>query len=142
LIEEKTAGLAWHYRMADPEFGVLHANKLAARLASELNGSPAEVLSGDKVIEIRSRGINKGLVVSRLISDQPETVTVVAIGDDETDEDIFAALPPGGISVHVGPRPSRAEYRLADATSVRGFLSTLLQKEMIASAISDMLQDS
>ncbi len=127
LIEEKTAGLAWHYRMADPEFGVLHANKLVARLVSELKGSPAEVLSGDKVIETRSRGIHKGLVAARLIADLPEAVPVLAIGDDQTDEDVFAALPHGGISVHVGPRLSRAEYRLADAKSVRDFLQTLLQ---------------
>lgn len=143
LIEEKTAGLAWHHRMADPEFGALHANRLVARLMSELNGSTAEVLSGDKVIEIRSRGINKGLVASRLISALPEEVTVLAIGDDQTDEDVFAVLPPGGISVHVGPRPSRAEYRLADAKAVRAFLQTLLQEEEdTARAASETLQYS
>jgi trehalose 6-phosphate synthase/phosphatase len=129
LIEEKTAGLAWHYRMADPEFGLLHATRLLQKLKGELNGSPAEVLSGDKVIEIRSLGINKGVVTSRLVAGQDLPTTVVALGDDQTDEDVFSALPPEGISIHVGPRPSRAEYRLPDTKSVRDLLRTLADKE-------------
>lgn len=126
LIEEKTAGLAWHYRMVDPEFGVLHANKLVPKLEQELEGLPVEVLPGDKVIEIRARGINKGVIASRLISSRRGSLRVVAMGDDQTDEDVFAALPPGAISVHVGPRPSRAEYRLADIAAARNFLRSLL----------------
>ena len=126
LLEEKSAGFAWHYRMADPDFGGLQAGKLAQRLESELTGLPVDILSGDKVVEIRSQGINKGIVASSIIADHPGPITVLAMGDDQTDEDLFAALPEGGVAIHVGPRPSRAPYRLEDTRAARAFLSSLL----------------
>jgi trehalose 6-phosphate synthase/phosphatase len=126
LLEEKSAGFAWHYRMADPDFGALHASKLVLRLERELDGLPVEILSGDKVVEIRTRGVNKGLVASTIIAAEPEGVEVLAMGDDQTDEDLFAALPEGGVAVHIGPRPSRAPYRLADTEAARSFLMSFL----------------
>lgn len=126
LLEEKSAGFAWHYRMADPDFGASHASKLVLRLEKELEGLPVEILSGDKVVEIRTRGVNKGLVASRIIAAEPEAVEVLAMGDDQTDEELFSALPEGGVAVHVGPRPSRAPYRLADTEAARSFLMSFL----------------
>ena len=126
LLEEKSAGFAWHYRMADPDFGALHARKLVERLERELDGSPVEILSGDKVVELRAQGINKGIVASSIMSMLPEPLAVLAMGDDQTDEDLFAALPEDGVSVHVGARPSRARHRLADTTAARNFLANLL----------------
>jgi trehalose 6-phosphate synthase/phosphatase len=57
---------------------------------------------------------------------QPGPLAVLAMGDDQTDEDLFAALPEDGVAVHVGSRPSRARYRLADTTAARAFLADLL----------------
>jgi trehalose 6-phosphate synthase/phosphatase len=50
----------------------------------------------------------------------------VAIGDDRTDEDLFAALPEGGVGIHVGPGPSVAELRLRDPEACRALLAGLL----------------
>lgn len=126
LLEEKSAGFAWHYRMADPDFGTLHASKLVLRLERELDGLPVDILSGDKVVELRTQGVNKGIAVTSIIAMQPGPSAVLAMGDDQTDEDLFAALPEGGAAVHVGSRPSRARYRLADTTAARAFLTDLL----------------
>ena len=126
LLEEKSAGFAWHYRMVDPDFGALHARKLVLRLERELEGLPVDILSGDKVVEIRTQGINKGIVATSIILAQPGPLTVLAMGDDQTDEELFAALPGYGVSVHVGSRASRAHYRLADPTAARAFLTSLL----------------
>jgi len=125
LIEEKAAAIAWHYRMADLEFGTLQAETLSLRLKEELDGMPVEVLPGDKVIEVRLQGIHKGIIVPRLLGRHPG-LRVLAMGDDRTDEDLFAALPPGSFAVHVGPGQSRAQYRLADPASARWFLSRLV----------------
>jgi len=126
LLEEKSAGFAWHYRMVDPDFGALHARKLVLRLERELEGLPVDILSGDKVVEIRTQGINKGIVATSIILAQPGPLTVLAMGDDQTDEELFASLPVYGVSVHVGSRASRAHYRLADPTAARAFLTGLL----------------
>jgi trehalose 6-phosphate synthase/phosphatase len=127
LIEEKSAGIAWHYRMADPDFGTIQAEKLKHLLERELRELPVEVLLGSKVIEIRLRGVNKGVIASRLISRDEGRSTLFAIGDDRTDEDMFAALQPRGVTVHVGPGSSCAQYRIEDWKAARRLLDCILQ---------------
>ena len=51
---------------------------------------------------------------------------LVAIGDDRTDEDLFAALPKGALAIHVGPQVSKAEIRLEGVTEARRLLADLL----------------
>jgi trehalose 6-phosphate synthase/phosphatase len=130
LIEQKTAGLAWHYRMADLDFGQMHARELARRLDKEAFELPIDVICGDKVIEIRDQCVNKGLAASRVISGLTQEATVLAMGDDRPDEDLFAAIGENSFAVHVGPRPSRAPYRVADTAAARFLLKGLLQNGM------------
>jgi trehalose 6-phosphate synthase/phosphatase len=118
--------LAWHYRMCDAEFGVLQARELRAHLTTSLANAPLHVLSGDRVLEVRLQGVNKGLVASRLLRGPNERALLLAMGDDTTDEDMFAALPPGAIAIHVGSSPSRAEYRIADPQAARALLTSIL----------------
>jgi trehalose 6-phosphate synthase/phosphatase len=124
LVEQKPAGLAWHYRMVDPELGRSRADDLHRRLVALLAGTPVEILLGHAVIELRVRQINKGLVVSAVRDGRDDLL--VAIGDDQTDEDMFRALPMRAISIRVGPGESRAGFRVADHRAVRTLLSSLL----------------
>jgi len=125
LVEEKPVGVAWHYRAASPEYGEVQANELRLHLTEMLSNAPVELLKGDKVIEVRAQGINKGLVVPDIVAANPGAL-IVAIGDDRTDEDTFAALPPDAISVKVGPGDTQAELRLAGVPQLRMFLRALL----------------
>jgi trehalose 6-phosphate synthase/phosphatase len=134
LVEEKTAGLAWHYRMADPEFGSVQANELRLHLAEMLSNLPVEILPGDKVIEVRLHGVNKGTVVQRVLEDAPHGATVFAMGDDRTDEDLFAALPEGAIAVWVGAAPSRAPLRVASVAAARHLLAGILGEKGVTEA--------
>lgn len=126
FVEEKTAGLAWHYRMADPVLGAMRSAELCDSLGGVLNGLPADTLRGAKVIEVRARGVHKGLVVARALEKAPPDWAVLAMGDDATDEDLFASLPRRGHSVHVGRGPSVARLRLKDPAAARAFLASLL----------------
>jgi trehalose 6-phosphate synthase/phosphatase len=128
LVEEKTASFAWHYRMADPDLGERHARELQAAVNEIVGNEPVEILEGSKVVEIRVRGVSKGLVVSRLL----DRSLLVAIGDDRTDEDMFAALPPGGIAMHVGPLPSGATVRVKDWRAVRALLRDVASRRRAA----------
>jgi trehalose 6-phosphate phosphatase len=51
----------------------------------------------------------------------------VAIGDDRTDEDMFAAaLAAGGVAISVGDHDSRARLHVTGTADVRRFLEMLV----------------
>ena len=125
LVEQKTAGLAWHYRMAEEELGERQAAVLAAELEPLAAELELDILRGAKVLEVRPRGIHKGAIVSDAADGLAGTGLVLAMGDDRTDEDLFAALPDGAIAIHVGPTESRAPIRIADVAAARELLRGL-----------------
>jgi trehalose 6-phosphate synthase/phosphatase len=127
LVEKKTASLAWHYRMVEPEFGAAQANELRLHLTELLSNAPVEIIAGEKVIEVRPHGANKGTIVAPLIQESPAGALVVAIGDDRTDEDLFAALPTQAVAIHVGPGASCAPVRLGAVADARRLLAALLE---------------
>lgn len=134
LIEEKTAGFAWHYRAADPEYGAAQAKELALHLATVLNNVPVEILPGDLVLEVRPHGIHKGRAVAQVLAHSQPGTLVLAMGDDRTDEDLFAALPDRSVAVHVGPSASRAPIRIRDVPAARALLARIAEERPAAAA--------
>jgi len=124
-LEEKSASLAWHYRLVEPATGELQASALKRDLEQRLTGRPLEVIEGHKVVEVRQTAVDKGTVVREIVARAPEGAVVVAIGDDRTDEDMFAALPPGGVAIRVGGGDSSAPFRLDSPMAVRALLGAL-----------------
>ncbi|MEO7986452.1 MAG: bifunctional alpha,alpha-trehalose-phosphate synthase (UDP-forming)/trehalose-phosphatase [Gemmatimonadales bacterium] len=133
LIEAKAAAIAWHYRMADPETGARRANELRLHLNQVLSNQPVEILPGHRLLEIRPYGIHKGRIVAQLSAERLAGTAVVAIGDDRTDEDLFAALPPEAITIRVGPGPTRARFRLEGIGAVRALLQAIVDAGVGAS---------
>lgn len=127
LVEEKRSGLAFHYRLADREYGPYQANELRLHLTSMLANSPVEVVSGSMVVELRPHGADKGQVVKGLTSSASPETLFAAFGDDRTDEDLFRALPPGSVSVHVGSAATVAALRVASVSRVHRLLSALVR---------------
>ncbi|MFO0585784.1 MAG: bifunctional alpha,alpha-trehalose-phosphate synthase (UDP-forming)/trehalose-phosphatase [Anaeromyxobacter sp.] len=125
-VEEKSVGFAWHWRAADPEYGAAQARELSVHLSALFTNAPVELLQGDRVVEIRPHGVDKGRAVRRVVERLEPGALCVGLGDDRTDEDLFAALPAGSEAVHVGPGESRAPLRLADTAAARAFLEALL----------------
>jgi trehalose 6-phosphate synthase/phosphatase len=127
LVEAKTASLAWHWRMAEPELGAARAEALWATLERHVGSDPVDLLRGEKVLEVRLRGVDKGRVVARVLAATGDpTPTVAAIGDDATDEEMFRALPPEAVTVSVGFVPSTARFRVARPREARALLAALL----------------
>lgn len=121
LVEDKSFGVAFHYRTA-PE-----AHPAAQALATEL----AEALRlkfqpGKAMVELRVPGGDKGAAVRGLM-ERPamRSTTPLFIGDDLTDEPGFvAAVDRGGAGILVGtPRETAARYGLADPAAVRAWLA-------------------
>ena len=122
-VETKTASLSWHYRQADPEFGERQAHELRMLLGDLLSNQPLEVVEGAKVVEIRFRGFSKALVALRTAF--PPRSTVVAFGDDRSDEDLFRALPDHAITVSVGRSAPPAAFYVAGPDDVRALLRSI-----------------
>ena len=128
-VEVKSASIAWHYRCAPREFGAQQAHELRMLLGDILSNQPLEVREGKKVIEVRLRGISKGLVARRVEAELEPGTVIVAIGDDRTDEDLFRALSPSSLTVAVGRSWTAARFRLDDHRAVRRILRLLLTEE-------------
>jgi trehalose 6-phosphate synthase/phosphatase len=125
-VECKTASVAWHYRLVEPALAARQAHVLRQRLEQESRDEAFTVLEGKKVIEVRLRGVSKALVATRIATDLSPRTSIVAIGDDRTDEELFCALPGSSVTVAVGNLPSSAKYRVADYRSVRRILRWVL----------------
>jgi len=125
FIEEKDYSLVWHYRRADADLGEVRARELLSHLSFMTANTELQVLEGNKVLEIKNAGINKGAAAARLLA-QHHPDFVLALGDDRTDEDTFRALPPEAYTVRVGTARSLARYNLGTVAEVRQLLRSLL----------------
>lgn len=126
LVEDKHASLALHYRHIPEAAQAIRgiAEEVAAKHGLRL-------LQGKMVVELNASARTKGYAVTVLMAAAPFTGrTPVAIGDDRTDEDAFAAAKRmGGFGVLVGePRPTHADFILADPTSVSRWLEAGLRR--------------
>jgi trehalose 6-phosphate phosphatase len=123
LVEDKSYGVALHYRMA-PEIEA-DAQALAATLAARLD---LKYQPGKMMAELRLPGGDKGKAVQMLMARAPMLGTrPVFVGDDDTDEPGFmAAQALGGMGIIVGCRPnSAAQHRLADPAAVLDWLGRI-----------------
>ncbi|MEW6172369.1 MAG: bifunctional alpha,alpha-trehalose-phosphate synthase (UDP-forming)/trehalose-phosphatase [Bacillota bacterium] len=125
FVEEKDFSLVFHYRKAEPELGSLRAGELMNNIADLTVNSQLQVLQGNKVVEVKNRGINKGKAALRwLVKDEWDFV--LAVGDDWTDEYIFAVLPETAYSIKVGLVPSQAKLNLPSVKEVLSLLRELV----------------
>jgi trehalose 6-phosphate synthase/phosphatase len=115
---------AWHYRRCEPELGAQRAKELIDDVTQFTANFDVQVLEGKMVVEIRNAGVNKGAAALRVMR-VVEPDFVLAIGDDQTDEELFRALPTDAFSVRVGSPFSFAKFSLSDFREVRRFLRRL-----------------
>jgi trehalose 6-phosphate synthase/phosphatase len=123
-IEEKDFSLAWHYRGSDIELGPLAAKELIDALTHLMANLDIFVMAGNKVVEVKSTHVNKGLFYNRRLASKPWDFTF-AVGDDETDEYLFEVLPENSVSVKVGLSASAAKYSLENPSDVVDLMESL-----------------
>ena len=121
FIEEKNYSLAWHFRKANPELGEVRANELSTVLRDMVSNHGLNVLQGNKVLEIKNSGVNKGKAANKLLVEKYDFI--FAIGDDWTDEYLFTELPDNATTVKVGMNKTEAKYFLNNVEEVKELLS-------------------
>jgi trehalose 6-phosphate synthase/phosphatase len=123
FIEFKDYGIAWHHRSASIAPEEWRLRDAAITLDELTRQQGLDVLMGDGVLEVRSAHSTKASAVEP--DDQSAGETIVAIGNDRTDEDMFRALPASAVSIVVGAMPSCARFRVKDVNAVRHLLARL-----------------
>jgi len=133
-IEEKTASLVWHYREAQQDLGEWQALELISVLEDALAGAPVVIQPGAQIVEVKQQNFDKGRAYDIVLAEQGPFDFVLAVGDDRTDEDLFAHLDERAFSVHVGPGPSIATSSVSSPASLRHLLRLLARARTGATA--------
>ena len=126
LLEDKGYSLALHYRLAP------HAEKAiyeaVSLIRADLPNAPIEILPGKFVCEIKHSGFTKASGVRELMTHEPfKGRRPIFIGDDVTDETVFAIMPDmNGLSFSVGRRAIGVNGHFDAPSDVRAFLARLL----------------
>ncbi|XVJ59472.1 MAG: trehalose-phosphatase [Tepidisphaera sp.] len=119
--ELKPAGVALHYRRADPDEAMI-AMAAAMEKCTRLPG--VYVRHGTKVVEFMVLKADKGEAVRR-IKQQCGATAVCFVGDDLTDEDVFRSMSAADVSVKVGEGETAAKHRVASVPEVAEVLEML-----------------
>jgi trehalose 6-phosphate synthase/phosphatase len=113
FIEEKDFSIVWHYRNCTIDQGKLRSSELISELNEYIHKRHLQVLPGNKIVEVRNSGLDKGTAVKKILQ-KGEYDFIFAVGDDNTDEDMFKLLmnKRNCFSIKVGPDASFAKYNL------------------------------
>src|SRR5471030_2627654 len=132
LLEDKGYSLALHYRLAP------HAEKAiyeaVSLIRAELPEAPIEVLPGKCVCEIKQPGFDKATGVMELMRHEPfEGRRPIFIGDDVTDESVFAIMHGiGGLAFSVCRRAHGVAGHFDEPRDVREWIAHLLDEKSAA----------
>jgi len=122
FIEHKNFSLVWHYRKADPDLGVQRAWELKDELRYLTANLNLEIMDGDKVLEIKYSGINKGRAAMQKMGNDNFDF-IFAVGDDWTDEYTFDSMPQEAYTIKVGTKTTKANYFVKAVDDVRALLT-------------------
>jgi trehalose 6-phosphate synthase/phosphatase len=124
FIEEKDYSLAWHYRRIERDLGEKRVREFRDVLLYLTSNLDLQVLEGNKVVEIKNAGVNKGNATQMWVNQHPWDF-LMALGDDHTDEDIFRAMPEEAFTIKIGLERSEARFNLVSVADVRELLRSL-----------------
>ena len=120
-VETKPTAVVVHVREADPAV----AESALTRLAASAQSVPgAHVKRGHRVVELAVRAASKAAAIADMRG-EVSAAAVSFIGDDITDEDVFAALGTGDLGVRVGAGQTSARRRLRHPGDVLTFVRRL-----------------
>jgi trehalose 6-phosphate synthase/phosphatase len=126
FLEEKNYSLSWHYRSAEPVEGYQRSRELIRNLKELLDPCNLKILDGNKIVEVMTKGISKGVAVNKLLNNNNYDF-ILSIGDDVTDEEMFEYLinKNNAFTVKVGEGPTFAKFKIDSVSDVKILLKQL-----------------
>lgn len=128
LVERKRFSVAVHFRKVRSDVAIQQVKRVVDSVLADTELRKRE---GSQVLELEPKSDwDKGDAVTWLMETtevDPDSALVFYIGDDETDEDVFAALAGRAVCIRVAEEVSTslADYRLDGPGQVAGFLKKL-----------------
>jgi len=126
FIEEKANTIAWHYRNTQTGLGFSRSRELLNTLSQLIQNTTLQVIDGNKVVEVRIAGFDKGATALKIIGEKDPDF-VLCMGDDTTDEDMFKALEGEAYTIKVNNGASAAQYTILSQQQVLPLLNLLVQ---------------
>jgi len=136
VVEDKGYSFALHFRQV-PHLETAIYDAVSA-IRADLPNAPIDVLPGKSVCEIKHSGFTKATGVRELMDHAPfKGRRPVFVGDDVTDETVFAIMPDfHGVSFSVGRKTQGVSGIFARPSDVRNWLAGLLDGTRDISAAS------
>ncbi len=123
-LEEKPASIAVHVRRAAPDVGERVLNDV---LTGPATWDGVQVTKGKAVVELAVVQTDKGQALD-VLRHQVGASAAVFLGDDVTDEKVFARLAGPDMGVKVGPGETLAAYRVDSTGDVSLVLAFLVEE--------------
>lgn len=129
--EIKLAGLAFHWR----GLSECKANRIRDEVVGRWKNSAAsnnlELHFFDGGIELRYSKMDKGQAVESILRETGDRPIVAYLGDDQTDEEAFAALGDRGLKILVREklRPTRADLQILPPKELLTFLDLWIEAD-------------
>jgi trehalose-phosphatase len=130
--------IVWHFRLADPTFGLRQARECQNHISDSLeNVYPIHAVLNSKNIEVRPRAISKAELARRLINDvEEDNKLVLCVGNERADEELFEMIKQLKqkdtksvyITCSVGSKGTSADYFATGVGEVLNVLNKLAEK--------------
>ena len=124
FIEEKSFSLIWNFEGVTRELSDTRKRELVDETMDLVTSLELQVLEHTTFVEIKNAHVDKGRAARHWI-EQEHWDTILACGNDWSDEELFAALPDDACSIKVGPTPTYARYSVRSPEDIRRFLFSL-----------------
>src|SRR6201985_3161806 len=128
FVEEKTNTIAWHYRNTQGGLGFSRSRELLNTLSQLIQNTTLKVSDGNKVVEVRIAGFDKGATALRIVNEMDPDF-VLCMGDDTTDEDMFKALDGEAYTIKDKNGASAAQYTILSQQQVLPTLNSITHAE-------------
>ncbi|MFT8331808.1 trehalose-phosphatase [Bifidobacterium psychraerophilum] len=124
FIEHKDDAIAWHYRLSDQHAAAEEKSALLEELRMVTGKLGLMVMENAKVVEICPVSTSKGQAVRPLVTSDAYDF-MLAVGDDTTDETMFAVMPEDSWTIKIGPGLTKAHTRLQNPAALHRLLAYL-----------------
>ncbi len=131
FVEEKSDALAWHYRLSDQRAAGRERDVLLGELRRRCGALGLMTMENSRVVEVCPVSVSKGNAVRPWVESGRYDL-LMALGDDTTDETMFAVMPEDAWTLRVGAGQTRARRRLAGPGAVRRLLRYLVAESEVA----------